>query len=111
MMFILFTTLTIVMFMFFVALVYVIISEFFVDRTYTKINIPDLPAGSSNVIPMHYDNPVLILTKQDDLRIYHPDNTVEYLSYDGSWDRVAVQHKSVYEYSKVLGCIILEELK
>ena len=54
--------------------------------------------------------PVLLLSKQDDIRIYHPDNSVEYYSYKGEWERIKVGYGNVYEYATRTNSIILENL-
>lgn len=55
--------------------------------------------------------PVMLLSKQDDMRIYYPDNSVEYFSgLTKKWDKVQTSYRSVYEYATKMDCIIVENL-
>lgn len=55
--------------------------------------------------------PVLMVSKQDDIRIYYPDNSVEYFSkLNDKWEKIPTSYKNVYEYATRTNCIIVENL-
>jgi hypothetical protein len=71
----------------------------------------DLPMGSvmaTNTVNINM--PVLLVGKQNDLRIYYPDNTVDYFSYIGEWKKIKTGYRSVYEYATRTDSIIMENL-
>lgn len=71
-----------------------------------------LPMGSIMATSIvNVNEPVLLVSKQDDIRIYYPDNTIEYFSVmNKKWEKVKTSYKSVYEYANRSHSIIVENL-
>lgn len=70
-----------------------------------------LPEGNDPVyMTVAITKPVLLISKRDELLIYHPDNTVEYFSRKGKWKKVKTNYASVYEYAHKMDSIIMENL-
>lgn len=82
----------------------------------TTTNLPPLkvtlPMGTIMATTVvNIMKPVLLISKQDDIRIYYPDNSIEYLSVlSKKWEKVQTTYNSVYEYATRTNCIIVENL-
>lgn len=70
-----------------------------------------LHKGTELTVEINKKNPVLLLSKREDIRIYYPDNSVEFLSKkDNQWKRIPTSYSDVYEYAQKSHSIILENL-
>jgi hypothetical protein len=75
----------------------------------TKVTLPMGTIMATTVVNIM--KPVLLVSKQDDIRIYYPDNSVDYLSVlTEKWEKVQTSYRSVYEYATKTDCIIVENL-
>lgn len=85
-----------------------------------QITTSDIPGLSTVSLPMgtimatstvNIMAPVMLVSKQDDIRIYYPDNSLEYFSIvNKKWEKVLTTYKSVYEYATKTDSIIVENL-
>lgn len=72
---------------------------------YLHKNMEDTLYGTLTVI---ITKPVLLCGKGNNLKIYHPDNSVEI--YSNRWKRYQTPHASVYSYATATKSVIIENI-